>query len=362
SVSKLKSIHLLRALLRETTYLPDRTARQYFTRHVVHRFRAYQPSQNQNAARVDRHRRRHLSAITARTRATQKTAQKSLNYLRRANQGELPCLQKVLLLAYGRLGKRKYALMNQFLKPDVVPGGDGVVAPPPELGPLQRLYHCNERFLSVFSAPRKLSETENAIEVAPRFGRLKLVLKSQVKRSIAISRPLKRDHLKMPIHNVWMRPMPVKRARNIVRRWYADVMTRLLPPLPDQEWLDLEAMTNGTKRIDFARRRTPATELDPQPVPDEARLTTLLQDALALDKPSKADRPIGPQRPHTVNVRFMRRLYSKIFNYCCKLDWDEQSATWIITWGSPPKEISPRIYLAPTDGALFAGVDLRGRM
>lgn len=91
-----KSIHLLRALLRESTYLPDAVARQYFRNYVVSRFKAYQPKQNATSSPavqlLDKYRhrnfkRRQLSIILERTSKLQKKAQKGLYYLRRANQG-----------------------------------------------------------------------------------------------------------------------------------------------------------------------------------------------------------------------------------------------------------------------------------
>src|SRR5947209_1094177 len=104
SASSNKSIHVLRALLREATYPPDAVARQYFRRYIVSRFKAYQPKQNATASfgvqAVDKYRhrsfkRRQLSIIAERTSKQQAKARKGLHYLQRANQGELQCLRKV---------------------------------------------------------------------------------------------------------------------------------------------------------------------------------------------------------------------------------------------------------------------------
>ena len=125
--SQTRSLHLLRSLLREASYLPDATARDYFRRYIVARFKAYQPRPNATASfdvqAVDKYRhksfkRRHIGVISERTAQQQRKAQKGLNLLRRANQGETPCLQKVLWFTYGRLGRRKYALLDDLLKPD----------------------------------------------------------------------------------------------------------------------------------------------------------------------------------------------------------------------------------------------------
>ena len=122
-----RSLHLLRALLREASYLPDPTARGYFRRYIVARFKAYQPRHSATASlavhAVDRYRhssfrRRHQAVIDARAGQQQRKAQKGLNLLRRANQGEASCIEKVLWFTYGRLGRRKYALLGDLLKPD----------------------------------------------------------------------------------------------------------------------------------------------------------------------------------------------------------------------------------------------------
>ncbi|KAF2676897.1 hypothetical protein K458DRAFT_424385 [Lentithecium fluviatile CBS 122367] len=358
---QLKSVRLLRALLREASYLPDANARDFFRRYIVNRFRAYQPRRNAtgttDAKAVEKYRhrsfrRREDGIIIERTRAMQRKGQLGLNYLRRAAMGEAPCLQKILLFTYGRMGRRKYSLLEDLLRPDE-----------PEEGPapLQKLYYSNQRFLSFFDAP-KPKGSNFIIDISDRYSRLKAVVRSQSQKGIGLGKDIKRPHLQTPIHNIWQRPMPIKRARNNVKRWYAETMTRLLPPLPNEEWDSLQAMIDGTKWISFVKRRTPALELHPCPTDDDDQFTLFLHKALTLEKPSKADRPAGSDRPHTINTRFMRRLYSKILVYCCKLEWNEERSTWVVVWGRGLSRINNRLYSAPTDDSLFAGVNDEGKL
>ncbi len=364
TASQLKSLHLLRALLREASYLPDANARTYFRRHVVNRFRAYQPSwnatANADAQAVEKYRhrsakRRHISIINDRTRAMQRKAQKCLNYLRRANLAEAPCLEKILLFTYGRIGKRKYALLEDLLRPDPAHAAA-------EPAPLQKLYHSNERYLSFFDAPTKQSPTHFVIDISDRYSRLKTVLRSQSQRGKILGRHIRRPHLLTPIHNIWERPMPIKRARNAVRKWYAETMTRLLPPLPNQEWDALLAMVKGEKWISFTKRRTPAVDIHPQPSQAEGQIIRRLQDALALDKPSRAERAAGSNSPKTLTLRSMRRLYAKLLAVCCKLEWNDEFSKWNVIWGSRLNRSDARLYTTPVDDSLFAGVDVRGRL
>ncbi|KAF1850804.1 uncharacterized protein K460DRAFT_22360 [Cucurbitaria berberidis CBS 394.84] len=369
--SHLKSIHLLRALLREASYLPDAAARGYFRQYIVNRYKAYQPRHNATASfdvqAVEKYRhrsfkRRQVAIINERTRPLLRKGQKGLNFLRRANQGELPCLQKVLFFAYGRIGRRKYALLESLLKPD--PFMDGDAGPLPDVeepAPLQKLYYSNKRYLQYFDAPRPTIKKRLTIDISDRYSRLRTVLKSQHQQGISIHRELKGPAFITPINNVWERSMPIKRAINNVRRWYAETMTRLLPPLPNDEWDNMHAMILKERHISFAKQRKPGLALHPESVSDEERFATSVEQGLALDRPSRADKPAGMHRPHTINAKFMRRLYTKILTLCCKLEYDYEHKSWRAIWGDPMNRISPKIYAVPIDESLFAGVDARGQ-
>jgi hypothetical protein len=346
SASHAKSTHLLRALLREATYLPDAVARQYFHRYIVHRFKAYQPKENATASLrtedIERYRhrsfkRRQLSIIHERTSKLQKKARKGLHFLRRANQGEIPCLQKVLFFAYGRMGRRKYALLSDVLKPDPIMDGGRVLAAADMKGPapLQELYFSNKQYLQYFDAPKPASNGNYVISISDRYSRLRAVLKSQCQRGLSIHREIKGPALKTPTHNVWMRPMPIVRARNNVCRWYAQTMDRLLPPLPPAEWDKIRAMVYGEERVSFVKRRTPV-----------AASTANVEDPLAeifqglrLDKLGKADRPRGIWRPHNITLKFMQRLYS--CSCAAKSSTTRSGNTGTSSGASPSKPSSP---------------------
>lgn len=364
-----KSLHLLRALLRESTYLPDAVARQYFRRYIVSRFRAYQPKQNATSSfavqAVDRYRhrsfkRRQLNIIVERTGKLQSKAQKSLNYLRRANQGELPSLRKILYFAYGRIGRRKYALLNDVLKPDAIMDGGKTFSASEFVGPspLQQLYYSNKQVLQYFDVPKPGTKGNHVINISTRYSRLRAILKSQHRKGISIHRELKGPAMKTPLLNVWMRPMPIKRARNNVRRWYAETMTRFLPPIPVEEWDNMQAMIRREKDVSLVRRRTTAAT----PAPEATDVEHTVATGLSIHKPSKADRPAGVDRPHNITPKFMQRMYSKLLQLCPKVEYDTEKKYWIATWGETLQTINPKIYQAPTDDMLFAGVDANGKM
>jgi hypothetical protein len=357
TLSRLQPVRLLRALLREASYLPDANARRFFRRYIVNRFRAYQPAPDASqAVEKKRHgfgKRRDIAIIQQRARALQYQGNKGLNYLRRANNGEYACLQKILFLTYGRMGKRKYALLEHLLRPDD-PAAVG------EPAPLQKLYHSNDRFLSFFDAPKKASPTHYNIPISDRYRRLKTAIKAQVQNEVALGREMKRPHLHTPINNIWERPMPIKRARNNVRRWYAETMTRLLPPLPTEEFDEVQAMADGRKEISLVKRRSPAILLHPGEEPSAAdRFAMLVQDALVLEKPNKADKRIHPRR---IDARFMRRMYAAVLSYCSKLEWNERYKKWDAVWGNRIRRMNSGIDSEALHGDLFAGVDEKGNV
>jgi hypothetical protein len=353
-----KSLHLLRACLREASYLPDAVARDHFRRYIVARFKAYQPKHNATASvavqAVDKYRhrafkRRHVSIINDRLSSLHRKAKKGLRVLQRANLGELGYLQKVLFFAYGRIGRRKYALLSDLLKPDPLLDGGAPTAVGP--APLQALYFSNKRYLQYLDAPRTGPNGNYLMGISDRYSRLRAVVKTQYHRGIAVHRELKGPVMKTPMHNIWMRPMPIMRARNNVRRWYAETMTRLLPPIPSDEWDSMHAMVLKEKKVSLTRRRTSLQSGKPQETFDE-----ILTKGLRLDKLSKVDRPGRAITPH-----FMQRLYSRILQLCCKVEYNEQRKQWVAIWGEPIQGISAKIYNAPSDASLFAGVDAAGR-
>jgi hypothetical protein len=356
-----KSLHLLRALLREASYLPDVTARDYFRRYIVARFKAYQPRPNATAsfdvAAVDkfRHRsfkRRHEGIINERAGQQQRKAQKGLNLLRRANQGEGRIVQKLLWVAYGRLGRRKYALLEGLLKPDPAwPAGPA---------PLQQLYHSDLRCLQYFEAPARTKNNDALhLAISRQYPRLRAVVESQVKKGLSLRAEMKRPFLATPIVNTWLQPMPLKRAVNNVRRWYAETMTRLLPPLPAAEWDRLDALCKGRQRIGFVERRTPAAAPPSHHTAGDTSLEQLVQGSLAMDKRTKAEKAQSIGRSHLLTVRYMQRMYLRLLMLSCKLEYDDSKRRWNVIWGGSNKSAKPESYTAPVDDALFAGVNAK---
>ncbi|KAF2196573.1 hypothetical protein GQ43DRAFT_335127, partial [Delitschia confertaspora ATCC 74209] len=373
----LQSIHLFRALLREATYLPDSTARQYFRSHIVARFKAYQPAKDSAGRKKERivenykrqgYKRRATPVIIERTPEKLRTGRKALSLLRRANTGETKCLEKVLLAAYGRLGRRKYALLADLFKPEPLPNEENVESGP-GLSPLQEAYYSNKRVLSFFGAPTVKSKDETEIQIFDKYPRLKELIKSQKQSRAALSSPLRSTSVTFPSRNVWERPMPIKRARNNVRKWFKDTMTRVLPPLPEEEWDRLKGLSRGTIQCEgIVPHRARGTVLTTEACLTKSPLDythqageKILQASIKVKKPSFAEMPRGRHRPHsTITRRSMRRLYAVIFSRCCKMEWDSERSKWVARWGSAKPQPLDRVI--PVEETFFAGVDKRGKL
>src|SRR5271163_3977922 len=101
-------LHLLRSLLRECTYLPDPRARSYMHNYVLWSYRTYLPKPAAWRKPIEFKRQVRLLH----------RGRKWLSMLQRANKGYLKPLEKVLMMSYGRTGKRKRELMQKLMAPE----------------------------------------------------------------------------------------------------------------------------------------------------------------------------------------------------------------------------------------------------
>ncbi|CAD0100157.1 unnamed protein product [Aureobasidium mustum] len=276
--------HLLRAILRESTYLPDHQARIYIATHALDRFRDYTPGHKPDHVLIQR---RRLQLDHAR---------KALSELRRANEGELKPLLKVLHLTYARIGKRRHEILRDF---QYRPPADVDVKP---------------------DTPPKLSTQHIALLDSQRMA-----------APPTIVRPLLRSwSLKIPETNSWERPLPKKRLAKIVRDWYADVLNRTVVPLPVAEWERLRDLALGKIRFQgpIPRRPMPVSANSvPSPIHLALGMVQLNSPALVL---SNASNSIHARK---LTARSMRRCWAAVFAQCPVMSWNAESQKWSIQWG-----------------------------
>ena len=149
---------------------------------------------------------------------------------------------------------------------------------------------------------------------------------------------------KIPERNAWGRPMPIKRVRNFKRRWYAAVLSRVMPPLPEAEWEMLRKMALG--EIYFYRpiaRRGPSRER-----------------GIGLETYNSGNQVC---RPHDLHSRYMRRLWTNIFQQCPLMRRDpSRPSGWHIVWPDVKRAIEIGLDPIVYDNNCFDGVDENGKL
>ncbi|KAF1992391.1 hypothetical protein K402DRAFT_298903, partial [Aulographum hederae CBS 113979] len=282
-----------RHILRECTYLPDPAARIWTNNHVRARFRA---SDRDFAP----------SLLDARREKWLEDARRAVLYCRRANDGDPKPLKRILMMTYGRIGKRKHLLLRTLQQPDrsTAPDGDG---------------------------PFKI-EGKNQLEfrISPRFKMLQALTTSQVNNTFYVmDKPSSYSppHVttRIPSKNMWGRDMPRRRVKNSARKWYAGLLNFILPPLPIKEWERLEGLATGTLKWDG-------------PVPRRSRRNALPSPLTARDLKAfvrKSPIDLGGQEsktPMNITGRIMRRLWADVFSQCPKMTFDVEEGVWRVAW------------------------------
>ncbi|KAL8800003.1 MAG: hypothetical protein Q9182_005484 [Xanthomendoza sp. 2 TL-2023] len=340
-----ETILLYRALLRQCTYLPDSAARKYMWSHVVQRFHAYFARVKLGDGRTILRKRQTLDE--KKLSEVLGDARKSLKYLQRANDGHIQHLRTVLDMTYGRVGKRRRLLISKLQAPDFL---------------------VDDVALAVFSA--KMSQNRKTPGELPFTDELAALLKSQVKQdSDRFNKPPVREIApKVPSVNVWQRKFPQKRRDNFIRAWYAKTLDRLMPPLDADEWERLQGLALGTIPWDGPVFRRKLGTSDAK-VPLDA-ITHVVRGDIPYRLTSSTDRVVDKGRhpetgstPHELTPRFMRKLWTAVFEKCPRLDWNHEWKKWDVTWGTVEKQLElvldtkKRLPLH-----LFDGVDEHGKI
>ncbi|KAJ5536765.1 hypothetical protein N7513_009951 [Penicillium frequentans] len=263
--------HLLRATLRECTYLPDPIARTYMHGYVLDRYRRAFKSKQPEAKLIH-------------------TAKKELSRLQRANEGYPRPLDRVMMMSYGRIGKRRHELLAELMSPDV----------PTDTDALRELVTKAPNFTDGWEPPQIILS----------------LIKSQMNNGVVTSsriRPqLKGVEPPIPEKNSWGRPLGESRKANIRHKWYFDTLFCLLPPLPDKELKVLDGLIAGTVLWKPRKRKQKGPTF----------------------------RPYLLGRPHKITPRFMLRQWRRISALVPRKFWNEKSAKtvkWIFHWDDPKK-------------------------
>ena len=338
--------HAYRALLRAATYLPDSAARTYIHNYTVSRFRDV-------AKRIRSAKGEEAERLVARYHSKDRVRKvwQASRQLERAGQGSAADLRTVFYLTYGRSGKRRRELVQQLLERDEA-------ELPVDQAALEALIQ------------KRSEEVDNELHRHKDNLQLKALVRSQKFHQPLGTRITKLKSLSpvIPESNIWGRPLPLKLQASIKRKYWADTLERLLPPLPLYEWIRLRDLASGAVPLDHPpkRRSKPA-----QGAPDTAILEyfttptnrhTSEFEAIELgedDIPTSLEKKRHTKGINTMTPRFMRRLYAMIWSMTPTMSQDEATKIWTTKWGGSRSAALTGQVTAPSaiDVELFDGAD-----
>ncbi|KAK4948608.1 hypothetical protein LTR10_012612 [Elasticomyces elasticus] len=254
---------------------------------------------------------------------------KFLSTLKRANEGYTTPLEKVLRMTYGRIGPRRYTLLNKFTYPapprvvaqDLFTELEGI----PDLGDPEVLSETKDTLSASPAAQDLLTEVGDIkdlkdskdllLEKWTLQPRLEALLTSQVNLQETFERtgrrvPKVKTKFKPPATNIWGKPLPKCREKNLKHEWYNSNLKAALPPLPEPEYKELHDLVTGVKKMPPApKRRAKARQSNGT---HEQELLDK-QSALVFQgpKPGARLKDFQQGRPHNITPRLLRHLLGR---------------------------------------------------
>ncbi len=287
-----------------------------------------------------------------------KKARTVTRMLEKANNGDLEAFSKILMYVHGRQGARKRLLLKELLQKEEssIPKDDAalrdLIAHP--RGPEALEYQAGGKFFEF--------------------------IKSQQANQLAVKHKgvIRRVRPWIPSSNIWMRPMPLKRQAGLRRRWLAETLEKILPPIPHQEWHRLADLAIGVLPLDDPppRRAAPVRDFheqwssDPKDVlnclvkrpsdpdiktdyiklgPDGALYANMDTNREKLERESKRE----------VTPRSIRRTYAAIWNMTATMYQEGEPKKWIVKWGKQKSEYHNGAVSLPSEAEkdLFEGLE-----
>jgi hypothetical protein len=302
--------HLYRSLLREASYLPLPQCRTFIKSHITTSFRRYIPKYHEGTTRTGN------PIFFSRQIELLHRGRKFLAGLKRANEGYILQLEKILRMTYGRIGPRRYTLLDTFTSKPATTSSDKLASSPPD-SPTNTTTTASSSTTPAQS--RREAQFQRAIlkwDIPPR---LEALLKSQTTQQSQFMRVGRRTpnvHLrfKPPRTNIWGKPLPMCRYKNLKHEWYNSNVELALPPLPPKEYNDLHDLVSGKTKITFADipslRRRPQARRSTE---DQEQEEAAGQSSIILEGPKPGIRMKDYMcgRPHTITPRLLRHLLSR---------------------------------------------------
>ena len=307
-------LHLYRSLLRECTYLPDSHAQTYFHRYVVERFRKYLPQ-------IKAYRRKIPFNVQVSLLAS---GRKKLSLFQRANEGYPKSLEKVLMEAYGRRGKRRRELMTRFTSDES-----------PQTSEDLANYTPIQRYSQQWKPPYKLT----LLMRKQRAHQDQLTL---VTRTIQV-KP------RIPDKTIWGKPLATRRRANAVHKWFTQNVDVVLPPLPDHEFSRLRALAYGKEAWSgpIPRRPTARTSSETStPFPGKALVEGPVK-GITFERYARG-------RPHQLTPRFMRHMWATVLAHTPRVATNEHNRL-TVQWERVPKSTAKVVEPGEKEASVLFG-------
>ena len=371
-------LQLLRALHREASYLPDPASRAFVRTQIRNRFHH---NRNRTAAGKEKGPQNEqvpaegLTITWVRKKASRRTTsllaegRYQLQMLKRANSGERKPFAKVLEQTYGRRGKRKHDLLR-----DLALQGSSLRLQSSSLQSddfrLQLSKALDSQSNSHENEDSNYDSSNSKNNVGTR-GKMPLfsdkfvaLVRSQMnQKQDHFSKPLPQSTTpKIPKKNSMGRNMPAVRVKNLTKKWYAQTLERLMPPLPEAEWIHLGNLAVGNVMWAGPPKRRTGGRVSLKSEPQMNEKASWLRPQTRAER-NRIDL-LRARESHDITPRYMRRMWASVFAQCPLMKWDAEKARWNVTWGKVDgeKRLVVNMDQPDLDSSHFEGVDEKGKI
>ncbi|KAK4156077.1 hypothetical protein C8A00DRAFT_41350 [Chaetomidium leptoderma] len=314
-------LHLYRHLLREASYLPP-LARLFVDNQIRDRFEKDRKDDEEEGTK-------HI-----------RKARHELRVLRAANCGDLTRMRRVLLRAFGRVGRRRRELMTDLLHREV----------PTNTEELEQ-YAAAASALAALDRPLDWLDNWD-VEKLRTFARSQVQagLINPPKAPITVNQTSP-DKL-IPSENAWGRPLAAKPARTKLRNLWKSVADKCMPPLPKEEWETLGEIAEGKMQEQWLppHRRPVARGMsgDVQGARTWDWQSYAIKPVAVVDRPANRrnkllsgtvddNTPTGDPQPidcHKYTARSWRRLLGNVWRLSPIMEQKPDGrGGWNIAWG-----------------------------
>ncbi|EHY61085.1 hypothetical protein ABEF92_002797 [Exophiala dermatitidis] len=303
-------VHLYRALLRECSYLPLPRCRSSMKAYVTESFRRWLPKYKYTGTLTTLGR-----TNTGRVPDFLKQVQllhrgrKFHSTLKRANEGYLVPLEKVLRMTYGRTGPRRHEMLEKFIA--------GTTAATPAT---RKIDHVDAEGHSD-SDNNTNNDCHDDTGPVPKYSRtwhpppqFQALIDSQAEHQHLFGRSGPNYKVKKrftpPATTTWGEPLSERRYRNLKHDWHVQNLKAVLPPLPEQEYKEVYDLVTGAVELPAPIPRRPKARVSPE---EEDRQIAERHASMIHEGPRPGPRAKDDMlgRPHRLTPRLFRRTLAR---------------------------------------------------